>query len=94
MALEDTLTLGLIFVNIVLAIALFVIYARSFKAINSKTTLGLLFFSLAFVIENIFNFYFYNSLIVQELLSLTTFNFAVNLLEMIGLIILLWVTWK
>ncbi len=94
MPFEDDVTLGIIFVNIILTVILFIIYARNYKTIGSKMVLGLLFFSAAFLVENILNFYFYNSLIAQGFLSFTTFILAVSTLELIGLLVLLYVTWK
>jgi len=90
----DTVTLGLIAVNIILTILLVVVYARNYKAIKSKMTLGLLFFALAFLVENITNFFFYNLMIVQLQFDFTTVHFMVNLIEMAGLLVLSYVTWR
>lgn len=94
MPFEDDLTLGIIFVNIILTLILLVIYSRNYKAIGSKMVLGLLFFSAAFLVENILNFYFYNSLLVKGIYGFTTFILGVSLLELIGLLVLLYVTWR
>ena len=94
MHLEDMLTLGLIGVNILLTVILVVVHLRNYKAIASKITLGFLVFAGAFLVENILNFYFYNSLLEQALYGMTTFNLAVNFLEMIALLVLAWVTYK
>ncbi len=94
MAIQDVVTLSIIGLNIILTLILMIIYYRNHKLVRSKLTLGLLFFAFAFLVENIVDFYFYNSLVVQSILGFTMIHFLVNLLEMIGLIILLYVTWK
>ena len=94
MAIQDAFTLGLILVNIALTIVLMIIYLKNYKAIKSKITLGLLFFALAFLLENVIDFYFYNFLIGQSMFGFTTIHSSINLIEMVGLLILLYVTWK
>ncbi len=94
MAVQDMITLGIIGINIILTVILLSIYYKNHRLVKSKMTLGLLFFALAFLIENLVDFYFYNSLITQEILGFTTIHMGVNVLEMIGILILLYVTWK
>ena len=94
MAIQDVVTLSIIGLNVILTLILIIIYYRNHRLVHSKLTLGLLFFAFAFLVENIVDFYFYNSLVVQSILGFTMIHFLVNLLEMIGLIILLYVTWK
>ena len=45
-------------------------------------------------VENIMDFVFYSSMLMQSVVGFTACFFIVNVLEMIGLIVLLWVTWK
>ena len=90
----DILTLGLIVVNMILALILLVVYARNYKTISSKFTLGLIFFAGAFLLENIFNFFFYSSLLASGITFITTFQLVINVLELVGLLILAWITWK
>ena len=92
--LQDQIALVLIGINIILTILLVIIYVRSYRTISSKVTLGLLFFSLAFLVENIMNFYFYSYLLMQAIFGITLFQLVVNFVEMIALALLLWVTWK
>lgn len=91
---QDTFTLGVIFVNIILTLVLLTIYGRNYKALKSKMVLGLLFFSIAFLLENIMDLFFYNTLLSQAMFDFTLVHLSVNILEMIGLLILLYVTWK
>ena len=94
MPLEDTLVLGLIGINIILTIVLILVYYKNHKLIRSKMTLGMLFFAAVFLLENIMSFFFYNSLILQGITFLTTFILVIKLLEMIGLLVLLYITLK
>lgn len=94
MPFEDTVILGIIGINIILTLILVVIYLRNYKAINSKLTLGFAFVVLAFLVQNLANFWFYNSLIAQGITFISAFHFTVNLIQMIGLSILVWITWK
>lgn len=94
MPLEDTAILGIIILNVILTIILAIIYFRSYRTISSKMTLGLVIFAVAFLAEHILNFFFYNSLLEQGITGITTFHFTVNVLQMIALLILVWVTLK
>jgi len=94
MPIQDDITLILILINIVLTLVLVYIYSKNYKKISSRYTLGLLFFSIMFLTENLMNFYFYNSLIQQSLTAFTFFHLSVNFIEMIGLALLLYITWK
>ena len=94
MPFADEIILVVIGINIVLTLILSYIYLKSYRAIPSKVTLGLLVFAGAFLLKNIVDLYFYNSLLQQAIYGLTTFNLVVNFIEMIALLILAWVTWK
>ena len=94
MPLEDDITLVMIGVNIVLTLVLLVLYYRSHRLVKSRMTIGLMFFMFAFLLENVLDFFFYNSLVTQSLYGFTTSYFVVNALQMIGLLILLYITWK
>ena len=94
MPIQDNITLLLIVMNIVLTIVLVYVYSKNYRKISSKYTLGLLFFSVAFMLENIMNLYFYNSLLQQSIVGFTMFHLSVNFIEMVGLAFLLYVTWK
>jgi hypothetical protein len=92
--LQDDVTLGLIVLNIILTVLLLAIYYKNYRAVKSKLALGLMFFIFAFLLENLLDFFFYNSLVMQSVFGFTTSYFVVNALEMIGLLILLYITWK
>ena len=90
----DSIVLGINGINIMLTIVLIFIYARNLKLVKSKMTLGMIFFAGAFLIENVMSLYFYYSLLMQGINYITTFNLVVKFLEMIGLLVLLYVTWE
>ncbi len=90
----DQMVLGINGVNVLLTIFLIYVYFRNHRIVKSKMTLGMLFFAVAFLIENALSLYFYNSLLMQGITSITTFNLVAKSFEMIGLLVLLYVTWK
>ena len=90
----DSVVLGLIGVNILLTAVLMVIYGRNVKMIRSKMTFGMMFFAAAFLAENVLSLYFYNTMLLQGINFVTTFNLVVKFFEMIGLLVLLYVTWE
>jgi len=92
--IQDTVTMGLIGVNIILTIILVIVYARNYKTIKSKMTLGLLVFGALFLLENIIDIIFYGITGSQLAFDFTTVHFIVNLIEMIGLLTLSYVTLK
>ncbi|MBI4020557.1 MAG: hypothetical protein HY367_04450 [Candidatus Aenigmarchaeota archaeon] len=92
--LEDLVTLGMIAVNIVLTLILVFIYMKNYKAVSSKLTLGLVSFAAMFLVENLVDFYFFNSLLAKEFYGFTSVTFFVNFIEMIGLLLLLYVASK
>ena len=90
----DQIALGISGLNVVLTLALIYIYFKNHKLVKSKMTMGMLFFSVMFLIENALSLYFYNSLLLQGITSITTFHLVVKFLEMMGLLVLLYVTWE
>ena len=90
----DNVVLGLIGVNILLTAILIAIYGRNLKLIKSKMTIGMIFFAAAFLVENVLSLYFYNSMLLQGIVFVTTFNLVVKFFEMVGLLVLLYVTWE
>ena len=90
----DQIVLGINGINVLLTLVLIYIYFRNHKLVKSKMTLGMLFFAVMFLIENALSLYFYNSLLMQGITSITTFHLVVKFFEMIGLLVLLYVTWE
>ena len=94
LAIQDMVIFGVLGVNVVLAAILLAIYSRNYKKIGSKFTLGLIVFAAAFLIQNLASIYFYNTLLTEYTLGMTTLQLLVSVLEFFGLTILLYVTWK
>ena len=92
--LQDDLTLALIAVNVILTFVLVFIYFKNYRKISSKLTLGLVLFASAILVKNILDFFFYSSLIQQGITGITTFHLVGNILQLIALAFLVWVTWK
>jgi hypothetical protein len=90
----DQIVLGLNGINVLLTVVLIYIFFRNHMLVKSKMTLGMLFFAVMFLIENALSLYFYNSLLMQGITSITTFHLVVKFFEMIGLLVLLYVTWE
>ena len=93
MAVQDWAVFAVWGINAILALALVIIYGRNYKKIGSKFNLGLIIFALAFFFQNVASMYFYKSLL-NQVTGFTSIQLAVGGLEFIGLVILLYVTWK
>lgn len=92
--IEDLAILVIMGINIVLTVILATVYTRNYKAISSKLTLGMLFFAIAFLLENLVNLVFYWGLLSTGQYGITTYQSTVNFIEMIGLVLLLYITLK
>ncbi len=89
----DLIVFGIMGLNVILTAILVLIYSKNFRKLRSKFTAGLLLFALAFLIQNIASIVFYKSVLILYN-GLTTFQMAVSGLQLVGLILLLYVTWK
>lgn len=92
--MNDAAIMVILGANVVITLMLVVIYFRSYKKLNAKFTLGLMFFALAFMFGNIMNLYFYNLIVSNGDYNLTSFQLSVGLFQLISLVLLLYVTWK
>ena len=89
------LSMGIIGVNLIILALLLSIYTRNYRHIKSKFNLGLIAFSSLFFIENVTS-------IVMELMFWTPEAFDVamyhitliNVIELLGLLTLLYITRK
>lgn len=91
---QDMLVFGTIAVNIALTLLLVFLHMKSYRSVSSKVTLGLLLFTAFFLVENILDLYFYSVVLSQALYGLTSFQLIVNFVQMIGLLILSYITLK
>ena len=84
----DLVVMGFNFLNVILAIVLIVIYAKTLRSIKSNFTWGLLLFALVLLLENISGLFWLGTLLRAGDYSLTMFQASVNVLEFIALAIL------
>jgi len=91
MEFMDLAVMGIMAINAILAIVLIGLFSKSYMLIKSKINLGLLFFALAFLLQSLTSLYFYQDILSKQILGTTMFSFAVNILELIGLLFLLYV---
>ena len=88
-------SLGISVANILILSMLLYIYSKNYRHIKSKFNLGLMVFSLLFLVENL-------SSIAMETLVWSTETFDmfisgiafINAIELLGLLTLLYITWK
>ena len=81
--------------NIIIAAVLLSIYAKNYRHIGSNYNLGLMIFSTLFIFENLISAHliiFSWSEIVIDLVILH--NILINSIELLGLLTLLYITWK
>jgi hypothetical protein len=90
----DQIVLGLSGLNVILSAVLLVIFLRNYKMIKSTLLLGMIFFASAFLLENLLSLYFYNSLLIIGINFITTFHLVVKFFESVGLLFILYVSWK
>ena len=77
-------------VNIVLAALLLGLYGRIYAKTKAPFTVGLIFFALAFLLENGLVVYSYGSMMALVPDALAPFLLVVGLLEALGLGAMLW----
>ena len=89
------ISLGINLANVVILSLLFYIYAKNLHHIKSKYNIGLIIFSLVFLIENliiihlsIFSWYTMIDDVVMGHMVL------IDTIELIGLLTMLYITWK
>ena len=84
----DLVVMGFNFLNVILAIVLIVIYAKTLKSIKSNFTWGLLLFALVLLLENLSGLFWLGTLLRAGDYSLTAFQASVNVLEFVALAVL------
>lgn len=89
----DIIVFGLMGLNVILTAALVLIYSINLKKLGSKFTAGLVIFAFAFLVQNTASMYFYKILLISYT-GLTTFQLVISGLQLAGLALLLYVTWK
>ncbi|MDO8553840.1 MAG: hypothetical protein Q7S22_03470 [Candidatus Micrarchaeota archaeon] len=81
-------------VNVILLLALLLIYVRNYKAVKSKFCLGLILFVSVLLVHNVFAIYSDLTFMDYCTFEGSKFPLTLNILEMLGIATLLYVTIK
>lgn len=76
--------------NVVLAAALAILYARVYGKTKAPFTLGLVLFALAFLAQNVLVAYSYGTMMPLFGAELVPYLLAIGMLEAAGLVAVLW----
>jgi hypothetical protein len=91
----DFVSGGINIINIVILIILLYIFSKNYRHIKSNYNLGLIIFSLIFIVENLtilhLGIFEWPSVIENVILL---HMIIVDFIELLGLITLLYITWK
>jgi predicted transporter len=79
-------------INVVLLLTLAYVWADSYLQVRSKHTLGALMFSLFLLAENVLGLYYYLTAISLPAAAMQAMM-TLQVLEMLGLALLVYVTW-
>ena len=94
MAMLMNLTTILTIVSILALGFLLHIYIKNLKKIKSNFTIGLFIFALLFLIQNLVSFYYYLTMMRYYTPEVETHVFIFTLLQTIGFLVLLKITWE
>ncbi len=88
------LSLGINAINVIILGLLLYVYTKNYRHIKSKYNMGLVVFSLLFIIENIisihlgiFSWPYFETVIITHIV-------IINMIQLLGLATLLYITWK
>ena len=89
------LSLGISFVNVIILLLLLAVYSKNLRHIRSKYNIGLLVFSLLFLVENIITIHLgiFTWPVILDAIVMSHIV-IINLVELIGLSVLLYITWE
>lgn len=82
------------FFSTAILIALLYIYVRNYKMLKSKFCTGLIVFAALLLVQNIAAFYFHAGIMERCSYTVAEPILALNVLEMLGLSALFYITWK
>jgi len=94
MAMLMNVTTTLTAISILALGGLLNIYIQNLKKIKSKFTIGLLVFALLFLIQNLISLYYYLTMMDYYSPEVEVHVFILTLLQTIGFLILLKITWE
>ena len=92
MAIMMTITLSMTLVNIIILMLLAIISVKNYKKIKAQFNLGLLIFVMTFLIQKIFTFYVYFSIMVTYQDVLGKFLLAIEGLQLVAFVVYYWMT--
>ena len=81
-------------ISILALLGLVYVYYRNLKQIKSKFTIGLLIFALLFLMQNVISVYYYATMMDYYVPEVKMHVFILTLLQTIGFLILLKITWE
>ena len=94
MAMLMNITAILTLVSTLILAALLYVYSKNLKKIKSNFTVGLLIFALLFLIQNLVSLYYYLTMMNYYTPQVEAHVFILTLLQTIGFIVLLKITWE
>lgn len=81
-------------INLVLALALLIVYAKIVAKTKSTFTFGLLLFAAFFVIQNAVSFYFFTTMMPFFVPEVASYVMVLSMLQTAALGTLNYITWK
>ncbi|MBI2657954.1 hypothetical protein HYX08_04645 [Candidatus Woesearchaeota archaeon] len=94
MAMLMNLTTMMAVVSSIALAGLLHIYIRNLKKIKSNFTIGLFIFALLFLIQNLVSLYYYLTMMEYYSPEVELHVFILTLLQTIGFLVLLKITWE
>ena len=81
-------------INLLLALALLVLYAKIVAKTKSTFTFGLLLFATLFVIQNAVSFYLFTTMMPFFVPEVASYVMVLSILQTAALVTLNYITWK
>ena len=90
----DTFGMLLHVVNIILPLALLLVYAQNYRKMKSKYTLGLILFAGLFLMESLMESYFDVSMVMFSSPQAINASLALDAIKAVSFAVLLWISWE
>ena len=94
MAMLMSLTTMLTGISTLLLLGLLYVYYKNLKKIKSKFTIGLFIFAILFLLQNLVSLYFYLTMMQYYSPQVEIHVFILTLLQTLGFLVLLKITWE
>ena len=88
------ITTAITAVSTIFLLGLLYVYSKNLKKIKSRFTIGLLIFALLFLFQNLISLYYYITMMKYYAPEVEVHVFILTLLQAIGFLILLIITWE